>query len=121
MKTVTVPCGNCHLCCRNDAISIHPELGDDVSLYQTEPHIIPELAAEGVVMLAHKEDKSCIYLTDAGCAIHGTAPALCREFDCRRMVRQMGYTKARKAVKKGILSAGVVRRGMELIPTLEVF
>lgn len=118
IKSALVPCNGCTLCCRGDAISIHPELGDDASQYQTVPHAIPSLAAKGVRMLAHKADLSCVYLTNYGCSIHGRAPALCREFDCRRLVKQMGYTKARKAVKKGVLSAGLLRRGMELIPTL---
>lgn len=120
IKSASVPCNGCTLCCRSDAISIHPELGDDASLYQTVPHAIPSLAAKGVVMLAHKADRSCVYLTDSGCSIHGRAPAICREFDCRQLVKRLGYTKARKAVKKGVISAGIVRRGMELIPTLQV-
>lgn len=120
IKSVAVPCNGCTLCCRGDAISIHPELGDDASQYQTVPHCIPSMADKGVRMLAHKPDRSCIYLTATGCSIHGRAPALCREFDCRGLVKRLGYTKARKAVKKGLLSAGIVRRGMELIPTLAV-
>lgn len=115
IHNVSVPCDGCTLCCRGDAISIHPELGDDASQYQTVPHFIPELAAKGILMLAHKPDHSCVYLGERGCTIHGKAPALCREFDCRGLVRKLGYTNARKAVKKGALSAGVVRRGIELL------
>lgn len=115
IQSASVPCAGCTICCRSDAISLHPELGDDASQYQTVPHFIPELARKGVVMLAHKPDKSCVYLGEHGCSIHGRAPALCREFDCRGLVRKLGYTNARKAVKKGALSAGVVRRGIELL------
>ncbi|MHC5175439.1 YkgJ family cysteine cluster protein [Serratia rhizosphaerae] len=121
MKNVFVPCDGCTLCCRGDAISIHLELGDDTSRYQTLPHYIPELAEKGVVMLAHNPDRSCIYLGADGCTIHGDAPALCREFDCRRLVKDMGYTKARKAAKKGLLKPGIVTRGLNLIPTLNDF
>ena len=46
IHNVSVPCDDCTLCCRGDAISIHPELGDDASQYQTVPHFIPELAAK---------------------------------------------------------------------------
>ncbi|WP_330983656.1 MULTISPECIES: YkgJ family cysteine cluster protein [Enterobacterales] len=120
MKNTSVPCNGCTLCCRGDAISIHPELGDDASQFQTVPHFVPEMAAKGIVMLAHKSDLTCIYLEKSGCSIHGRAPALCQEFDCRRLVKQLGYTKARKYVKKGLLNAGIVRRGLELIPTLEI-
>lgn len=117
-RSVSVPCGGCTLCCRRDAISLRPDLGDDVTQYQTEPHCIPELAGRGILMLAHKPDLSCVYLADDGCSIHGRAPALCREFDCRQLVKKLGYTNGRKAVKGGLLSAGIFRRGMELIPTL---
>ncbi|EBA4600818.1 YkgJ family cysteine cluster protein [Salmonella enterica] len=118
MKTISVPCNNCTLCCRGDAISLHPELGDVAEQYLTAPHFVPELAAKGVVMLAHKPDGVCVYLGECGCTIHGNAPALCREFDCRLLVKQLGYTKARKAVKQGLLSTGVLQRGLKLIPTL---
>lgn len=120
MTGKSVPCNGCTLCCRSDAISVSEEYGDDVEQYETVQHAIPKFAAQGERMLAHKPDGSCIYLGDAGCTIHGRAPLLCREFDCRRLVKSLGYTKARKLVKKGAFSAGVLRRGLELIPTLEV-
>ncbi|EJM1834574.1 YkgJ family cysteine cluster protein [Salmonella enterica] len=113
-----VPCNGCTLCCRSDAISIHPELGDVAEDYQTEPHIVPQMAADGIVMLAHKPDGSCVYLGDDGCTIHGKAPALCREFDCRRWVRKLGYTKSRKLAKKGLIGMAVVRAGMDRLHTL---
>ena len=32
-----VPCGGCNECCRGDALSLHPEAGDDETQYVTEP------------------------------------------------------------------------------------
>ncbi|EOH1034942.1 YkgJ family cysteine cluster protein [Salmonella enterica] len=116
--TADVPCNGCTLCCRSDAISIHPELGDVPEDYLTEPHMVPQMAADGILMLAHKPDGSCVYLTDAGCGIHGKAPALCREFDCRKWVRRMGYTKSRKLAKKGLIGMAVVRAGWDRLSTL---
>ncbi|ENW4943614.1 YkgJ family cysteine cluster protein [Salmonella enterica] len=116
--TAHVPCNGCTSCCRSDAISLHPELGDVVADYITEPHMVPQMAADGIVMLAHKPDGSCVYLTDAGCGIHGKAPALCREFDCRKWVRRMGYTKSRKLAQKGLIGMNVVRAGMDRLHTL---
>lgn len=116
--TANVPCNGCTLCCRSDAISIHPELGDVPEDYLTEPHMVPQMAADGILMLAHKPDGSCVYLTDAGCGIHGKAPALCREFDCRKWVRRMGYTKSRKLAKKGLIGMAVVRAGWDRLSTL---
>lgn len=60
----SVPCAGCTLCCRTDAIRLLPD--DDASQYQTEPH--PH--HPGSLMLAHKADGSCIYLTEAGCGIN---------------------------------------------------
>lgn len=108
-----VPCNGCTACCRGDAISIHPELGDVAADYETVPHFIPEMAAKGVLMLAHTPEKACVYLSPAGCKIHGKAPALCREFDCRQMVKRLGYTKTRKLLKRGLLDHAVIRAGEE--------
>ena len=44
--TREVPCGTCNQCCRNDAIFIHPECGDDASQYETESY-------EGRIILKH--------------------------------------------------------------------
>lgn len=115
-----VPCASCSLCCRADAISLRPDLGDDITQYQTVPHAVPAMAAEGIRMLAHKPDLSCVYLTNTGCSIHDRAPALCREFDCRKMVKHLGYTRARKLVKHGAFSTGVLNRGLQLIATLKI-
>lgn len=118
VQAANVPCAGCTACCRSDAISLHPELGDLVDAYQTEPHMVPQMAAEGIRMLAHKPDGSCVYLGEQGCTIHGKAPALCREFDCRRWVRSMGYTKSRKLAQKGLIGMTVVRAGMDRLHTL---
>lgn len=118
VQTATLPCDGCTACCRSDAISLHPELGNLVESYKTESHIVPQMAESGIRMLAHKPGGSCIYLGDEGCTIHGKAPALCREFDCRRWVRRMGYTKSRKLVKEGLISMAVVNAGISRLNTL---
>ncbi|EJG5414317.1 YkgJ family cysteine cluster protein [Salmonella enterica] len=114
MKIVNanVPCAGCTACCKGDAISIHPELGDDTEAYQTVPHFMPQLAAKGVRMLAHDANRNCVYLGEAGCTIHGRAPALCREFDCRKMAKRLGHTRARKLAKKGVVDMTVIRMGL---------
>ena len=101
---LTVPCDGCTLCCHGDAIRILP--GDDVAQYQTVPH---ERYA-GELMLDHKPNGDCIYLAEHGCSIHGRAPRMCREMDCRTIASTMGYTPARKM---GVIS--VWRRGKRLI------
>jgi Fe-S-cluster containining protein len=112
-------CNGCTACCKHDAISIHPELGDIAANYETEPHFLPSLAKDGVLMLKHKENCDCIYLGDKGCTIHGKAPAICREFDCRKLVKGLGYEKAYQMVNTGHLSEELLISALRLIPTLE--
>ena len=85
-----VPCNGCTACCRNDMVRLLP--ADDPAQYRTEPH--PYRIGE--LMLAHKPNGECIYLTATGCGIHDTSPEMCRVMDCRRIAEQIGYTQARK-------------------------
>ena len=73
--TCVVNCGTCRECCKGDAIFMHPECGDDASLYATDQY-------EGRTILQHKPNGDCIYLDDAkGCTIHDHRPVICRELD----------------------------------------
>lgn len=71
-----VPCDGCYVCCQNDLVLIHPELGDKASHYETE-------VEAGHYVLAHQDNGDCVYLDRAtGCTIHERRPATCRELDC---------------------------------------
>lgn len=85
-----VPCDGCTRCCRGDTIRIMPH--EDPSQWQTEPHP----AGHGMRQLAHKPDGDCVYLGASGCTIHGRAPQICKEMDCRLLYRAMSFTVARK-------------------------
>lgn len=75
---VSVPCGDCHLCCTgNEQIIVFAE--DDPAQFKTE---INEL---GFMVLPHKPNGDCIYLEDGKCRIHGRQPYICRAFDCRHV------------------------------------
>lgn len=83
--TRLVPCGNCTACCQGDAIFLHPECGDDPKKYQTERY-------EGRTILAHAENGDCIYLDrEKGCTIHAARPTICREMDCRELLKKLGH------------------------------
>lgn len=104
-KAVQVPCGSCSLCCQGDAIIIHKDFGDRVSDYDC-------VRWNGVWKIRSKENGDCIYLNrEKGCTIHHKRPAVCREFDCRGLVRRMGHNPM-LAMAAG---ADVVARGRELI------
>lgn len=85
-----VPCNGCTACCRGDLIRLLP--GDDASQYRTMPHpVIP-----GATALQRDGAGNCVYLTDTGCGIHGRAPRMCREMDCRIIAMEFTYTTVRK-------------------------
>ena len=93
----TVPCNGCTTCCQGDLVFIHPEMGDKADDYQT-------MVVGDRLALAHKDNGDCIYLDrGVGCTIHDRAPAICLEFDCRRLLKLRG--KARALVGKKILRA----------------
>lgn len=83
MPSVPVPCNGCTACCKYGAIVLHPEHGDDPTQYATKQVVHP-LTGKVTTMLQHKKNGDCIYLGVGGCTIHGRAPIICREFDCRR-------------------------------------
>lgn len=113
-----VQCNGCTACCQNDLLMLHPEMGDDASQYDTMPAVNPITGKPGLA-LKHRPEGGCIYLGDAGCTIHGRAPAVCREFDCRLMFLKLGAAKARKAVAAGYASQAVIDAGRKRRHTVE--
>jgi uncharacterized protein len=122
MIRADVPCNGCTACCRNDLLFLHPELGDDAGSYETMPAVNPITGRAGLA-LKHKPDGGCIYLGEKGCTIHERAPAICREFDCRRfylnLLRETTRAERRRAVSQGIYSKAVLAAGKARLRTLE--
>lgn len=100
-----IPCNGCTICCKGDAIRILPQ--DDPTQYQTVPHE----RYPGHLMLAHKLNGDCIYLTEQGCGIHDAKPQMCKELDCRDLARKF----TRKQALKLIGSLRVWNKGRQLI------
>lgn len=117
-----VPCNGCTLCCRNDMLIIHPECGDDPAQYDTIPCTHP-LTGEPAVMLRHSENGDCVYLDRVtGCTIHGRAPAICREFDCRKsylQLLQFSRKERLSLIARGIIGKDVLAAGRKRLPTLK--
>lgn len=88
LKTVFVACNGCTLCCQSDAIRLTEE--DNLSNYLTEPH--PYI--QGALMLAHKPNRDCVYLSESGCSIHNRTPSLCRSADCRSIALKYDFDTA---------------------------
>jgi hypothetical protein len=104
-----VPCNGCTRCCHGDAVRLTPE--DERLGLKTEPH--PYIA--GALMLAHKPDGACWYLTEHGCSLHPDKPYMCRTMDCRAIAQRYTYTEARKLAKRGIIKISVWRRGLDIL------
>jgi uncharacterized protein len=123
MKVVTahVPCAGCTACCQNDLLFLHPELGDDASTYETMPATNPITGRAGLA-LKHKKEGGCIYLGNGGCTIHDRAPAICREFDCRRFylsfMKQYDRSERRRIIKNGMVGKNVIEAGKARLHTL---
>lgn len=115
--TRSVPCNGCRACCTHDLIVLHPEHGDDVTQYDTMLIDHP-LTGEPCLALKHKPDDSCIYLGDTGCTIHGHAPVICKEFDCRLMYAHYSRADRRRLIADGFLDKAVMDAGRRLQKTL---
>lgn len=116
-----VPCNGCIACCKHDLIVIHPEEGDDASTYETMQVINPITGAPALA-LKRQANGWCIYLTEGGCSIHGRAPAICREFDCRLAFLKLGgRTQRRQLLKAGMISKDVLDAGRKRMDTLTGF
>lgn len=121
MKTARVPCNGCTSCCQGDMIILHPECGDNSAEYQTVECVNP-VAGKAALMLAHKPNGDCIYLErGVGCTIHGKAPTVCREFDCRRMylkMMELSRVERRLSLKHGFLSKPIITAGKKRFASL---
>lgn len=71
-------CNGCTACCKRDTIYLGPN--DDPRAYKWHEE-------NGYAVLDRKENGECIYLVETGCSIHGSAPEICRRFDCRELVK----------------------------------
>ena len=116
----SVPCNGCTACCEGgELIVLHPEHGDQPSEYLTIEVKHPFFGSPAVA-LRQKPDGSCVYLERGkGCTIHERRPAICREFDCRRMAQKAGNRHdCRKMVKSGLISHSVLQAGFDRMHTL---
>lgn len=114
-----VPCNGCTACCEHDLLILHPECGDDPSQYETMAVLNP-LTGQPALALKHKPEGGCIYLeAGKGCSIHDRAPAICKEFDCRRFAALFSKQERKALLKSGGASRSVLQAGFDRLHTLE--
>lgn len=114
-----VPCAGCTLCCQNELIFLHAQHGDVVTdyLHKVAPN---PLTGEMGFALQNKPNGDCIYLGETGCTIYDRAPAVCRKFDCRKLIKNLGDRAAqRRAVRSGFISKELMQAGKDRMHTLE--
>jgi hypothetical protein len=115
----TVPCNGCRACCQGELLILHPELGDVPASYLHEAVAHP-LTGKPALALQHKPNGDCIYLGETGCTIHHRAPAICREFDCRKFFLGLGDRAARRRLlKQGMVTKDVVEAGRSRLASLD--
>lgn len=115
-----VPCAGCHACCKRERVILYPEYGDDITSYHTEPAPADKVGSmiygADRYMLLHKDNMDCIYLGENGCTIWERAPAMCKEFDCRKTFRM--FSRAERRQFRKVLDNDVMRAGRERLHTL---
>ena len=123
-QVANVPCHGCTACCQHDLVFLHPEQGDIVESYITFEATNP-LTGEHGHALQHKPEGGCVYVTEAGCSIHGRAPAVCQVFDCRQLYKDLmsiPRPRRRKLLKQmrshGLAGNPVLMAGKTRLETL---
>lgn len=98
---------------------LHPEDGDRPEEYDTI-EIGNPLTGEPCQALRQRPNGACIYLGIAGCTIHGRAPALCREFDCRRFFGKWLSGEIQQSIGMALHAKDVLVAGRARYSTLEI-
>jgi len=94
-----VPCNGCTICCKKEIIALQPS--DNPDVYRCTTALDP-ISGRIIVVLERKPNGDCIYLNDTGCSIHGRAPVICREFDCRKFYLSLGSrANRRRLLRRG--------------------
>lgn len=120
---VKVPCNGCRACCYQ-AVFLFPESGDDPSQYVTVREINPLTGKEQDMIPFKKMDgqDACHYLGEHGCTIYERAPAMCRDFDCRGLVKilreQFTRKRRRELLARGRINREIYEAGLERMGTL---
>jgi Fe-S-cluster containining protein len=103
----SVPCNGCTACCQGDAISLHPELGDNPENYKTEIYL-------NRIILAHKKNGDCVYLDrQTGCTIYDRRPGICQELDCR-FIFMFSKNELRQLIAQNKIQKKMVKAAKQL-------
>ena len=110
---VDVPCNGCVLCCVRQRVPLID--GDDPADYAHHAETFGDVTLN---VLDHKPDGSCVYLGPDGCTIHGRAPKVCREFDCRGAYLMHDRHERRRRVRLKLADPRVYEAGRARVGSL---
>ncbi len=100
---------------------LHPEQGDDVTLYRHRVLLDPATGNTAFVLETTRESggrEQCVYLGPSGCTIYQRRPLLCRSFDCRKHYLTLPRQDRDNLVKLGLSSRAVFNAGRARLKTL---
>jgi len=118
-EDAVLACGTCNACCYSP-VALRPERGDNPEAYQLAlSH--DTSAPNGLTMLTldRNPDGSCYALKDGRCSIWPKRPAVCRNFDCRRLFWMYDKAQRRELIAKGYFKRTVFDAGRMRGATLE--
>lgn len=111
MTTTPINCNGCTACCKRDTIRLRPS--DDPEKYHWH--------TEGSdKVLDRKANHECVYLTPKGCGIHGNAPEVCRQFDCRELFNSTPKVQRRIHIASNSTMHDVYEAGKKRVHQLRI-
>lgn len=108
------------MCCKGEAIVLHPEDGDNPADYETIVVAHP-LKGHPVFMIKPRgpDDTTCRYLGPFGCSIYAKRPTICRGFDCRKLAASVDRITAKLTAAGRVDQLAdmqpLIARGQELL------
>lgn len=116
-----VPCAGCTACCRGDsAVVVKPELGDDIDQLGKVNMRFERVSGRIRLVLKRQPNGDCTFLRNGACSIYERRPAVCRHFDCRRVMVGLSRSERRELTRLGLFPKEVVNAAMDRMGTLKM-
>ncbi len=120
-KIDPVPCASCTACCRgNQTVALLPVFGDDPARYPPSSLHRTMYSGEERIALKVQANGDCVFLRKGKCVVYDHRPAVCRNFDCRRIVHTSTPDQRRQSVEGRVFSQEIIDAGMERHSTMQL-
>lgn len=108
-----INCNGCTSCCKRDMVILGPT--DNRAAFKWHNEWRNGIRFD---VLDRKNNGDCVYLEQAGCGIHGHAPAICRRMDCRELYRGTTPEQRERRVRQNPQMIHIYTAGAERMHTL---